>query len=167
MEASRRRFARSLGQLSLTRPPRSCRCNRCHPAAELLCHVFPLHCSAYTKHYSLRCWEGTKHGCRAALRWDPDSTWLWDLLKVTVKCGCQLLPRAVGKDWMKRPGQRPLSSAWDSTSVTCSLWVSIAGYFQYSVIHHDTVRPIQRSKSAEDFSYSYCFFFKCHIPFEY
>lgn len=63
IEASGSNSAVSMGNLSVTQPPRRCY-NNAHPKAALLCHVSSLS-SGNLEHFSLRCWEGTKH-------------WLWN-----------------------------------------------------------------------------------------
>lgn len=103
-------------------------------------------CSVYIKHFSLRCWEWTKHGpwCWAALVWDT--------------CFCLDLgsSQSHSKMWVTtstsqgRRGRTGWNGDAEVTvrclvphSVTRFLWMGAAEYFQYSVTYHDTIGPVR------------------------
>lgn len=133
-----------------------------------LSYLFSSLCSVYTKHFSLRCWEWTKHGpwCWAALVWDT--------------CFCLDLgsSQSHSKMWITTSTSQGCRgrTGWNSDaeiavrslvlhSVTRFLWMGAAEYFQYSVTSHDTSGPGRSTKLPEDFDFSYSAFFSFNVIF--
>lgn len=85
IEASRSNSAVSMGNLSITQPPRRCY-NNAHPKPALLCHVSSLS-SVYLEHYSLFSKMLRRNKTLALESGGPGCNPGSGIFSVTIKCG--------------------------------------------------------------------------------